>query len=64
MLVDELRLPVSNEQKRIPVEFSHITLELDATGQIDRDRDFVLAQVIQERVLKRLRAVSSHCSSP
>jgi len=56
-LVDELRLPASNEQKRVAVEFSHRTLELNATGQEDRDRDFVLAHVIQERVLERLRAV-------
>ena len=55
MLVDELRLPVSNEQKRIAVEFSHTTLELNATGQEDRHWHVVLAHVFQERALESLR---------
>ena len=54
VFVDEFRLPVSNEQRGIAVEPCHVALELNPIRQIDRDRDFVLAQVIQERVLECL----------
>ena len=43
MLVDELGVPVSNEQKRIAVEPGRGALEPNAVGQKDRDRHIVLA---------------------
>src|SRR5215207_447680 len=64
MLVDELGVPVSNEQKRIAVEPCHGTLEPNAAGQIDRDRHIVLAHMIQEGVLESVRMCCSHDRSP
>ena len=62
MLVDELRLPVSNEQRGIAVEPCHVALELNPIRQIDRDRDFVLAHVFQKGVLESLRMFYGHLS--
>src|SRR5215207_11288385 len=64
MLVDELGVPVSNEQKRIAVEPCHGTLEPNAVGQKDRDRHIVLAHMLQERVLERVRMRCGHDQSP
>src|SRR3954465_13926850 len=64
MLVDELRLPVSNEQKRIAVEPGHGALEPNAAGQKDRDRHIVLAHMLQEGVLESVRMRCSHDRSP
>src|SRR5215212_1588117 len=60
VLVDELLLPVSNEQKRIAVEPCHEALEPNAPDQEDRDRHIVLAHVIQEGVLESLRVFCGH----
>ena len=62
VLVDELRLPVSPEQNGIAVEPCHMTLKPDATDQKDRDRNPVLAQVLQHGVLERVRAFYGHLS--
>src|SRR4051794_24690811 len=63
-LVDELGVPVSNEQKRIAVEPGHGALEANAAGQKDRDRHIVLAHMLQEGVLESVRMRCSHDRSP
>ena len=60
MLIDELLLPIPNEQDGIAVERCHIALEPNAIGQKDRDRNFVLAEVTQEGVLESLRVIWGH----
>ena len=55
VLVDELRLVVPAEHKRVAVEPCYMTLKPHAVGQKDRDRNLVLAQVLQNRILERLR---------
>ena len=58
MLVNELRVPVAAEQDAEVVEPSHDTLKLDAIDEKDRQRDLVLAAMVQERVLEVLSALA------
>lgn len=64
MLVDELRQALPTEQNRIAVEPRHGALEPNAIRQEHRDRNLVLAQVLQECVLECLRVTRAHPHSP
>ena len=63
MFVDDLGLTVPPEQRRIAVEPRHVSLKPHTVGQEDRDWNRVLAQVLQNRVLERLRTFWSHHDS-
>ena len=60
VLVDELRVSVAPQQHAEIIEPGHHALQLDAVHQEDGERDLVLADVIEKRVLQVLRAVGSH----
>ncbi len=57
VLVDELRMAVAAQQHAKIVELGDDALELDAVDQKNRQRSLLLANVIEERVLKVLCAV-------
>ena len=63
VLVDELRVPVAPQQDAEIVEPGDDALQLHAVDQEDRQRRFVLAHMVQERVLKALGSFG-HCCSP
>ena len=57
MLVNHLRYGVA-QQDDILVEGFDVTLQLDAVDQVDRHRDMLLAQQVQEGVLQELPFVA------
>ena len=63
MLVDELGMPIATQKDAKIIEPSHNALQLDSVHEKDRERDFVLAYEVQERVLQILGAFSSHVFS-
>src|SRR6185295_16312086 len=62
VLVDHLRHGVLEEHD-VLVEGFDLSLQLDAVDEVDRDRDMLLAQRVEERVLQQL-ALVAHCSAP
>ena len=60
MLVDELRMSVAAEQHAEVVEPSDDALQLDAIDEEDRQGGFLLADVVEERVLEALGFFGSH----
>src|SRR6185312_7167972 len=62
VLVHHLRHRVL-EENHVLVERFDLPLELDPVHEVDRDGDMLLAQSIEERVLKQLPFVA-HCSAP
>src|SRR5512140_2647072 len=62
VLVHHLRHGVL-EEDHVLVERFDLPLELDAVDQVDRHRHMLLAQRIEERVLKQL-ALVAHCCAP
>jgi hypothetical protein len=63
-LYDKLGLAVPPEHKRKAVERCYRTLELDAVRQKGRDRHLVLAQMLQNRVLKRMGSIRKRIIHP
>src|SRR3712207_8844817 len=63
--LDELRMPVPAQEDAEIVEPGHDTLELDPVHQEDGQRNFVLADIVEERVLQRSeeRRVEKACRS-
>ena len=62
MLVNQLRMTVPPEQDAEIIEPGDDALQLDAVHQKDGERGLVLANVIEKRVLKTLRAMGSRVS--
>jgi hypothetical protein len=57
VLVDELGMPVASQQKAEIVEPGDDSLELDAIDEEDRERDLILPDEIQKRILQILRTL-------
>src|SRR5262249_35252091 len=57
VLVDELRMPVTAQEHAEIVEPGNDALQLDAIDEESRERNLVLAHVVQERVLQAWRTV-------
>jgi hypothetical protein len=57
VFVDELRMPVAPQQQAEIVEPGDDSLELDAVDEEDRERDFILPDEIQKRILQILRTL-------
>src|SRR3954464_7354059 len=51
------------EEDDVLVEGFDLALELDAVHQVDRDRNMLLAQRVEERILQQL-ALVAHCYAP
>ena len=61
VLVDELGMPIAPQQHAEIIEPGHDALQLDAVHQEDRERSFVLADMVEEGVLQILCAFGCHC---
>src|SRR3954468_8640920 len=64
MLVDQLDLIVAAEQQAEVVEGADHALQLDPVDQEGRHRHLVLADVVQEHVLKLLPCLCRHPAIP
>src|SRR5215213_4601825 len=62
VLVDELRMAVPAQQHAEVIEPSDHPLELDAVHEKDRERNFILPDMVEKGVLKVLRAIARHRS--
>src|ERR1700677_4037450 len=60
VLVNELRMPVAAQEHAEIIEPGHHALQFDAVDQEDGQRNFALADVIEECVLQILCAVGCH----
>ncbi len=54
MLEDELLLMVGFENNTVFIETLHATRQLNAAGEVDRDRHSLSASVVEESVLEVL----------
>jgi hypothetical protein len=63
VLIDELGMPIATQEDAKIIEPSHNALQLDSVHEKNRERDFILAYKVQERVLQILGAFSSHVFS-
>src|SRR5687767_15984732 len=61
MLVYKLRMSIPSQQDAKIIEPGHHTLQLDPIDEKDRQRRFVLADVIEKGVLQVLCAFGRHC---
>src|SRR5690606_25033240 len=60
VLIDQLRLSVTTQKQTEIVEPGDDTLKLDTVHEEDRDRDFLLANVVEKGVLQVLLLFTSH----
>src|SRR5690554_4803743 len=63
MLVNKLGLGVPTEQQTEIVEPRDDALQFDAVDEKDRHGDFLLTNVVEERVLQVLHLFTGHCSA-
>jgi hypothetical protein len=64
VFVDELGVPIPAKENAKIIEPRHDALQFDPVYQKDGERDLILSQVIQERVLQVLRAFGCHRYDP
>src|SRR3954454_15288951 len=64
VLVDELRVAIASQQHTKIVEPGYDPLQFDAVDQENGERRLVLADMVEEGVLKILCAVLRHCGDP
>src|SRR5262245_4139532 len=60
VLIDQLGLRIAAQQQAEVIEPGDHALQLDAVHEEDRDRDFLLADVVEKSILKVLRFFAGH----
>jgi hypothetical protein len=64
VLVDKLAVPVAPQQHAKVVEPRDNALELHSVHEKDRERDLVLPDVVEKRILEVLSSFCRHCFAP